>query len=105
MKRSSKILLLVFAPLALIACVLMSTSNRVVSAQEKKPPIVDWQKLLGEVRERFAKSQVPALEQTRIDRAYFSFNAKDPDQPPYLHVTGVALKTASDDEKAMLDVL
>lgn len=84
-----------------IACIACDAT----AAQDKKPPEVDWQKLLGELRERFAKSQIPALEQTRIDRASFSFDAKDPDRPLLLHVTGVALKTANDDEKAMLEVL
>lgn len=73
----------------------------VVSAQEKKDPSIDWQKWLAEIRLEFAGSPLPALQQTRIDRAYFSLNEDDPASPPILNFQGVALRTALDDEKAM----
>ena len=80
--------------------------EHVSSAQEKQPPpIVDWQKLLVGVRTRFAKSTESTLRQTRIDRAYFKLNDDDPDQPPFLHIVGVALQTAFDDEKTMRNLL
>src|ERR1051325_2876547 len=95
MKQALRILLI-------LASAFPGTAAR---AQEKKPPIVDWQKLLADVRERFAKSGNATLEQTRIDRAYFTLNEDDPDQPPFLNVTGVCLRTALDDEKQMKALL
>ena len=91
MKRPCKILslvLLTFAP--------------PLAAQEKA---IDWQKLLADVRADFARSSVPALQQTRIDRAYFSLNEEDADKLPFLNIKGVALRTALDDEKAMKEIL
>src|SRR5205085_1266311 len=75
-----------------------------LGAQEKTPA-VDWQKLLVEVHASFATSPEPTLQQTRIDRAYFSLNEDDPDLPPYLNIKGVALRTALDDEKQMKAIL
>ncbi len=79
--------------------------EHVSTAQEKPPPVVEWQKLLVGIRTRFAKSTESTLRQTRIDRAYFKLNEDDPDQPPYLHIVGVALQTAFDNEKAMRELL
>lgn len=97
MKRTLKILLLLFG------AVLVGSAP--VLGQEQKPPTEDWQKLLAGVRARFANSKDPTLEQTRIDRAYFTLNEDDPDQPPFLNVTGICLRTALDDEKQMKVVL
>ncbi len=80
-------------------------ASAAIPAQEKKDPPIDWQKLLADLRERFAKSQEPTLQQTRIDRAYFSLNEDDPDQPPFLNFKGVCLRGVHDDEKQMKDVL
>ena len=94
MKRYRKILFLV----------LFLGVTAPLGAQEKTPA-VDWQKLLVEVRANFAASLEPTLQQTRIDRAYFSLNEDDPDLPPSLNIKGVALRTALDDEKRMKEVL
>src|SRR5438105_1489969 len=96
MKRLHEILLLSGA------MILVATP---LAAQEPKTPVVDWQKLLANVRDRFAKSANATLEQTRIDRAYFSLNEADPDQPPFLNIKGVCLRTVHDDEKEMKDLL
>jgi hypothetical protein len=65
----------------------------------------DWQQMLTDVRERFAKSPVALLQQTRIDRAYFSVNEEDPEQPPFLHFKGVCLRTVHDDEEVVKALL
>src|SRR5215468_6048379 len=91
--------------IALALCVgTLLTANAHIQPK-KEPPSVDWQKLLADLRERFAKSQEPTLLQTRLDRAYFSLNEDDPDQAPILHFKGVCLRTALDDDKKMKDVL
>src|SRR5437588_1616077 len=95
MKYLLKILVVFGAGAAVLA-------SAAIPAQEKP---IDWQKLLADLRERFAKSQDPTLQQTRIDRAYFSINEDDPDQPPFLNFKGVCLRTALDDQKQMKELL
>jgi len=70
---------------------------------DKKNATVDWPKVLGELRERFADSAQPILQQTRIDAAQFELNPDDADRP-YLAFKGVTLWTR-DDEKQMKEVL
>ena len=65
----------------------------------------DWQKMLADLRTRFATATEPLLQQTRIDRAYFSLNEADPDQPPFLNFKGVSLRTVHDDDKKIKELL
>ena len=60
MKRFLKILF-VFAvgAFALTSAATLGKLALVASAQEKKEPPIDWQKLLADLRERLAKSQEP----------------------------------------------
>lgn len=104
MKRSLKNLFLLTVVLSVVAVEIRSADEKKFEAKqkiEKKNGQLDWQKLLGDLRERFANAQDTTLQQTRIDKAFFTINEDDPDQPPFLNFTGVALRTAQDDEKAM----
>ena len=104
MKHMSKNLLLPAVLLACAYCVNPAGADDKKKI-EKTNGEVDWQKLLGELRERFARSQDLTLQKTRIDRAYFELNADDPDQSPFLVFKGICLRTANDDEKAMKEFL
>ena len=109
MKRTFKILFLV------ACCLLGCYSIAAAQADDKKKDTkdkldkknggVDWQKMLADLRARFAGSTEPTLQQTRIDRAYFELNADDPDLPPFLVFKGVTLRTALDDEKQIKEIL
>ncbi len=104
MKPTLKNLFLLSLTLGAVAVEIRSADEKKVEAKQKidqKNVEFDWTKLLAGLRERFATSQDTTLQQTRIDKAYFTINENDPDQPPFLNFKGVCLRTGHDDEKAM----
>ncbi|MSQ94706.1 MAG: hypothetical protein EXR98_09145 [Gemmataceae bacterium] len=108
MKRSLKILFLLALILGTSSVEIRSADEKKIEAKQKideKNGQVDWQKLLGALRERFATSQDTTLQQTRIDKAFFTINEDDPDLPPFLNFKGITIRTAHDDEKKMKDFL